>query len=415
MKKITFLFMLLSVYIFAQAASRNGTVEDGWLILEDFENNAIEEELSYVNVWGGANESGGAVVAENPTDATDKVAHITGGDYNGVLEIDVTLPAGKVLADYGEIAFDLYRFADDENYKQMLYRTNEEEILQEENYTQQAADETWTVKKYDIPSSVISGNTFQLRIGIKTDGGNYLIDNIRLKERVSETAFLTVEDFESYNIDDALSYVNTWGGANDGGAAVVAENPTDATDKVAHITGGNHNGILGVNVTLPTGKVLADYEEISFYLYRNVADSDYKEMVVRANDDVIYFVEEEYIQQAPAETWTKKVYDISENVTSGNAFELRVGIKTNDGDYYINNIVLKERDISVKAVVAEVNNDLYAVKDVVYSNVITDFKVYAINGALVLSKENATTIDLSALIKGIYIVKANDGIIKVIK
>jgi len=227
--------------------------------------------------------------------------------------------------------------------------------------------------------------------------------------------WLILEDFEGKALAEELSYVFIWGGANESGSAVVAENPTDATDKVAHISGGDYNGILSVNVTLPIGKVLADYEEISFDLYRNTADSDYKEMLVQANDEVIYYVVEEYIQQAPAETWTKKSYEIPENIEAGNTFELRVGIKTDAGDYYINNIALRERNASVKVLTTEINNDLYAVKDVVYSNVITDFKVYAINGALVLSEDNATTVDLSSLAKGIYIVKTNDGVIKVVK
>lgn len=118
-------------------------------------------------------------------------------DYNTVHEINVTLPAGKTLADYTAIKFDLYRYADDANYKRMRVQADDHVIFykDEDGYEEQAPDGIWTEKSYAIDKTNTVGNSFKLRLGIESDAPNYLIDNVRLvDETTTGITDITVAD-----------------------------------------------------------------------------------------------------------------------------------------------------------------------------------------------------------------------------
>lgn len=415
-KKITSLFMLLSIFAFAQAEGTNGAVVKKSLVNvitnSDFESGEIEpwggwgnNSTREISAEGEGYNSNYSMVMENPSDGNSWAAQ-TAYTFTEPLEV------GKVY-----------------KYSTMVKASveNDDFTLQVQNSTTYSGEGYVSITTIPDEWILLEGEfTCELEgmdrlcINFAKVAGTYFIDDFQFGEvvetEVVEEDFV-IDDFESYNLGDALLYVNTWGGENeDGGSVVVAENPTDATDKVAYVSivNGGYNGVLGLDVTLPEGKVLADYGVLSFDLYRNSGDANYKQMSIFADDQKIH-QDEDYIEQAPDETWTEKTYEIDKEIEVGNSFQLRVGIKTNNGDYYINNVVLKGRDGINKTVIVKANNDLYAIRGVVYSNVVTDFKVYAINGTLVLSKDNATTIDLSSLAKGVYIVKTKYGVIKTIK
>lgn len=179
--------MLLGIYISAQATSNNGSVNNGWLMIEDFENYNVDDILYFHNYWGGAASGGSATVAANPTDANDKVAHIvttSSNNENGILAIPVTLPFGKVLADYDEISFDLYRSSNDEDLKELVIYARLERIFGDDgNLINQAPVEVWTRKTYPIDSDISVDDSFTLRLGIRTNAGDYYINNVALKER----------------------------------------------------------------------------------------------------------------------------------------------------------------------------------------------------------------------------------------
>ncbi|MDE6160829.1 MAG: hypothetical protein K2F77_04140 [Muribaculaceae bacterium] len=125
------------------------------------------------------------MTAEDPTDAKNLTARFSGGNYNTVHEIDVTLPEGKTLADYKAISFDLYRHADDDNYKKMRVQADDLVLHYDDDYVQQAPATKWEEKSYEIPSDATPGNNFKLRLGIESNAANYLIDNVRLTRRAT--------------------------------------------------------------------------------------------------------------------------------------------------------------------------------------------------------------------------------------
>lgn len=166
--------------------SHNGdTTVDGLYMVEDFEALQSVGKFNYL----GYPEEGTASIVENPTVPGNKAASFVGGDFNTVLELDVTLPEKKVLSDYSDVVFDLYVKSkdvekDDYLYKKMLVWADKFVIHQDEGdtYPKTADPDIWTKKTYPIPTEGNNiGNAFKLRIGILADDADYLIDNVRLK------------------------------------------------------------------------------------------------------------------------------------------------------------------------------------------------------------------------------------------
>lgn len=167
--------------------SHNGEMTvDGLYIVEDFEALQSVGMFNYLNYP----TEGTASIVENPDVPGNKAASFVGGDFNTVLELDVTLPEKKVLSDYSDVVFDLYvkgRETEKEDYlyKKMLVWADKFVIHQDEgetNYPKTADPDIWTKKTYPIPTEGNNiGNAFKLRIGILADDADYLIDNVRLK------------------------------------------------------------------------------------------------------------------------------------------------------------------------------------------------------------------------------------------
>jgi len=372
-------------------SSNNGTVSGGWLLAEDFEGFAAGTAITVYPIKYQA--KGTATVDASPTDADGKAAHFVASDYNNIMEFSITLPEGKTLKDYSNVAFDLYRTATDTDNRQMFVIADNVTIHQDTGYPNQGAKETWVEKSYALDEDISVGQSFKLRIGINNDKGNYYIDNIRFKERVPAgtsyngqvvNGWLIVEDFE------AATSVDLWdkNGITPTGTGSIVANPTASTEKVASFVGGNYDTVLSISVTLPEGKTLKNYTDISFMLYRNSGDENYKKMLVQADDFKIH-EDDNYIQQAPATTWTEKSYPIDQNNTIGNTFNLRLGIQSNAADYLIDYIRLKEdpnaTGISMIANDSEMkNNVIYTISGVRTQKVTKG--IYIVNGKKVVIK-----------------------------
>ena len=352
-------------------ATTNGTVTDGVLMVEDFQDKALGTECVW-NMYGNAGK-GTAAIAADPTKASNYVAEFTSTDYDYYVEVDVTLPDSKTLRDYKNIIFDFYRYTGDDNYKKMLVYADNEEIYLDGNYIEQGKEGQWTRnKKYAIPTTVAAGNSFKLRLGLNgTNAGHYAIDNIRLEEAsepvepgtYDETkngtvtdGWLMVEDFQDKQPGDDVTVKTYWGGEGKGSAKIEvdSENAKNLTG-VFSVTDGDYNTIFALNITLPDGKTLKDYEKVAFDLYRFSDDDDYKQMLVMAGEEQIYLDVKDngdanYVQQAPATTWTSKEYAIEAATTVGNTFTLYFGIKTNKGHYAVDNVRLREREPELEVV-----------------------------------------------------------------
>lgn len=165
--------------------SHNGEMtDDGLYIVEDFEALQSVGMFNYLEYP----EEGTASIVDNPTVPGNKAASFVGGDFNTVLELDVTLPGDDVLSDYSDVVFDLYvkgREVENEDYlhKNMLVWADNFVIHQDDNtYPKTADPDVWTKKTYPIPTENNNiGNAFKLRLGILADDADYLIDNVRLK------------------------------------------------------------------------------------------------------------------------------------------------------------------------------------------------------------------------------------------
>ncbi len=438
MKKIYFLLStaLLAIPTFvAQAASTNGTVTDGWLMVEDFQNAKPGDTVTVYDIYNNPAEGTGEVTSA-PADSDNLVAVFRGGNYNTVLEIPVTLPAGKTISDYKSIAFDLYRYSDDDNYKQMYIGIDNSEIYIDTDYIEQAPETTWTVKSYDITAVTTSGNAILLHIGIKNNNAHYAIDNLRLEMKDTDTpvepgdyyetangnvtdGVLMLNDFQHHGATDVtLTAWNRWGGEAAGEVKTAAD-PTDAKNIVARFSGtSDYNTVHEINVTLPAGKTLADYTAIKFDLYRYADDANYKRMRVQADDHVIFYMDEGgYEEQAPEGTWTEKSYAIDKTNTVGNSFKLRLGIESDAPNYLIDNVRLVDETTTGITDITIADNGVSVIPSAggisITSEARTEARIYAIDGKLVCS----TVVDGSTeinLVKGVYIVAIDTYIVKMI-
>lgn len=280
-------------------ASKNGTVTDGWLMIEDYQTKKPGDEVTVKTPDGGQGKGAAKIEvdSENAKNLTG-VFSVTDGDYNTIFALNVKLPEGKTLKDYEKVAFDLYRFSDDDNNKQMLVMAGTEQIYLdlkdngEPNYVEQAPETTWTPKEYAINEATTVGNTFTLYFGIKTNKGHYAVDNIRLHERKGEIqpgasqngivtdGWLMVEDFEA--TAPTMSAFTTSGGVGQGKCETATIAKDDNNDnKVGQFTaGGNWSEGIQFEFTLPEGKTIADYTEISVDIYGVSGDVNWKDLEV---------------------------------------------------------------------------------------------------------------------------------------
>lgn len=410
-------------------ASTNGTVTDGWLMAEDFQNKTVDDVMSTWDYTDHDTGSGTCTIVAEPDNAENMMANFVGGDYNTLIEVPVTLPEGKTIADYETIKFDIYRFSNDANYKQIAVYIGDDKVKIDEKDIERAPDNGWKTWEYSIPASVTSESQILIRLGIKSDKANYAIDNIQLKERadlppveydattngtVTEKK-LMVNDFQHYGA--AGVELGSWArvGSAEGNVAT-AEDPENRKNLVGSFSGkSNYNTVMEIPVTLPEGKTLKDYNQISFKLYRYSDDANYKKMRVQADDYVIHYDEGEknYPEQALSGVWTEKTYPITDNEV-GNKFNLRLGIESNEPHYLIDNVMLQEHDVQsgINRVsdagisVAVDGNSL-----IIMAAPEMEVNVYSIDGQLSGTMTGEGSIELK---HGVYIVTAAGKSVKII-
>ena len=407
--------------------SANGTVTDGWLMAEDFQKMGVGDVLNTWDYMSNNAGSGTCTVISEPDNAENMMANFVGGNYNTLIEVPVTLPSGKTIADYQTIKFDIYRFADDSNYKQFVVYVDNAEVKLDDGYSQRAPNNGWKTWEYTIPASVTSGNQIMIRLGIKSNAANYALDNIKLQERADLPPVdydattngtvtdknLMVNDFQHHGAVGVE--LGTW--SRDGGAegnVATAEDPENRSNLVGSFSGSsNYNTVMEIPVNLPEGKTLKDYDQVSFKLYRHSDDSNHKKMRVQADDHVINY-DDDYIEQAQSGVWTEKTYPVSADNEVGNTFNLRLGIESDQPHYLIDNVMLKERDVQ---------SGINTVSDAGMSVAVdgnrltvmaapeTEINVYSIDGRLAGTMKGEASIELK---HGVYIVTAAGKSVKII-
>lgn len=242
----------------------------------------------------------------------------------------------------------------------------------------------------------------------------YLIDDIELVPVPVATPIFTLANFESNSIGDVLN-MRRWSPTD--ATATVEANPTISTEKSAHILATNWNSAVRMNVVLPAGKVLADYNKLTFDVYlNNIAGTDnaYKNTEVYVGDTKVIDIQAAGVANA----WETRNFTL-DNLAGGNAFVMDIGINSNKANYYLDNIKLTEKTTGLTN---NTKNQLiiYCAGNMVrISEIVNQVDVYNVEGRLLISSKNTSSINASTLNQGIYIVKANvDGqnyISKIIK
>ena len=495
------------------SASLNGTVTDGWLMLEDFDAGDIDDALMLVAPYP-VSQDAFAKIAEDPKDDQQQVAHAVIKNWDEYLSIEATLPGNKTLANYETLDFDIYYNSvsgTDNGYKDFLLQFDA--VPGTSNYffkesTGGTGDhQKWIHKSLDL-TGVSSGNTVAINLGIRGNNANYFVDNIKLKERfveqgftvkfnsgagtndteflieeevasgiiVPEAALVTeeanndgwsfygwaeevvhetnvapniktpssaympesnitlyavytdgtfyntypttavsqkgtftskfiflVEDFETQVVGTEYDLFNTAEHAVSGTAAI-ALNPTNLNERAIHILSTDYDNLLELPINLPEGSPISAYEQISFDFYWK--EVDYKKMVVYI-DDIKIYEDDDYISQAPAATWTQKTYDFDVEQSLGDKEEvmLRLGLSSNAGDYYLDNINLKIKESFVTGIDKLQEKLIIITDNQVHLNESGLVQVLDINGRTVISSSNTQLVDLNMLNSGVYIVK----------
>ena len=391
MKKV----LLLSMMVFAFMANINAAV----LVVDDLAAKNAGDPLT-----GWSKNGAGKVtvtVADDPSGGTKgNCAHIVTTDYDSFWVLTVTLPAGKTIADYGALKYDQYSVV--QEYKPTNIYIDGVQFYVDAGYPDQGAPNTWAPKTYSLEGATAGSTTFDLAFGMSHDAGDYYITNVRLEEVVPASAFFVI-DFEDYTLGDPVPVFekNGAGTAN----ATIVEDPAAAGTRglCAHITTTNYDAFIQLTITLPSGRTLANYEEISYDQY--CVAQEYKQTNIYI-DGVQFYVDAGYPSQGAPSTWVTKTYSL-EGATSGNTFDLAFGMTHDAGNYYIDNIKLKESPVGLKELKLKEEIALYCTGNILYASQPANILIYDLTGQVLKSGKNIPEIDLSNLSSGIYVAKAS--------
>lgn len=415
MKKLT-LFFIAFLCVYSLSAQVKITFED----------ESIGSSGGVTPVWSGGTCD---VVANTVTtgNSSSKVLHVQNNNYLGLYFSNVPLPANAV-ATYSKIRFKILVVGgSDTNYPSL-------DIYSSPNSWTMGTSEkigsipwgelwgtaelgVWKTIEFNLSAAILtptpSGN---LILKLSKSNTEYLIDDVELVPVPSTPiGYFIINDFESASINDALT-MKRWATAD--GSCTVEANPTDNTKKSAHILTTGYDALLKQSVVLPTGKTLADYEKIMFDIYLVAgASNNYKKMQIYL-DGVKYYEDASYPSQATDATWTTKEYSLT--ATSANSFVVDLGISTNDGNYYIDNIRLMEKVVSRVGYTSESLFSVCSTQGRFKLNRLVDsYELYSVRGELISNGINTDYIDNSYLNNGVYLLKLvlekNSYFIKVFK
>ncbi|HEY5590529.1 MAG TPA: T9SS type A sorting domain-containing protein [Paludibacter sp.] len=152
------------------------------ITVNDFESNTIGDVLS-MRRYGATDAS--AIVEANPTDAANKAVHILATNWDSGLKQNVVLPAGKILANYSKLSFDIYLnniTGTDNGYKNIEIWVDNTKVFDVSNGAGTA--NAWVTKEYTL-DNLAGANAFVLDFGLNTNNANYYIDNVKLTEKLS--------------------------------------------------------------------------------------------------------------------------------------------------------------------------------------------------------------------------------------
>lgn len=408
---------LLSLLIASMGFSATTSAQD--FVIDNYDSKTVGESYVLSTSWG--TDVGVATVKEDPAKKGNAL-HIATTDYNGFPYCEVTLPAGKTLADYVAFAFDIYILPSEKdggpNWKQASINIDGVDVYVDDGYPNQASLSTWTTKAYAMDALKLTDadkakTSFKVTFGINSNVADYYVDNVKLISASSLDAdgAYVVGDFEAAEIGDQLS-VKCWSAGE--AVAVVAEDPVNAANKVVHITTTNWDGGVLLEAVLPTGMKLGDFKKLSYDIYvgPNAGDEypTWKAIQIFMGTNSVY-KGADGTEVAPQSTWTTNELALDELTLTDEhkalgTFTLGLGLNTNTGDYYLDNIKLLTDTGGTGVKLVKVANffvdgaTLY-----INSEKAADVVVYDVNGCSFITVQQSSSVDLSVLPKGVYVVK----------
>lgn len=409
---LLFLFTLLcSLFVNVNAAN---------FVIADFENKNIGDTYA-LKAWYEAD--GNAKVAADPANANKKAINVITTNWDAILKLDVTLPSGKTLGDYDSFSFDIYfaTNANDENpnYKNMFIYIDGEKKYESTGYAKQGEVQKWTTREFVLADLNLSDTekaktSFTIAFGVSTNKGDYYIDNVKLEGTSSpepENGFVVIDNFNSKTIGDAYA-LKAW--YEEDGSASVAADPANAGNNVVNVVTTNWDAILKLEATLPSGKQLKDYETFMFDIYigdnANDENPNFKNMFVYIDNEKKY-ESTGYAKQAEMKTWTTREFvladlNLSDTEKAKTSFTIAFGISTNKGNYYIDNVKLKEAEGSGIENQETVSN-VYVLDNILYwgDKTASEVQILDLKGTSASLVKNASSLDLSNLATGAYLIK----------
>ena len=177
------------------------------VVLEDFENYSLGQELTMWNRYGQSHTSR-CVVEQDPANASNKVLHVYLNDWSTLFP--VTLPADLAgdkwhdTQDY--ITFDLRRASSDQNdWKKMMIFQGDQVLWEDDGYPHQGDKDVWQSRSYTLNKAVTSQSD-QIALGLHSEQSDYYIDNIVFRGEYDDYLLVerdTLFDFSGQNSADA--------------------------------------------------------------------------------------------------------------------------------------------------------------------------------------------------------------------
>lgn len=272
---------------------------------------------------------------------------------------------------------------------------------------------TWKTVEFSFSNSVLDPiPAGKLVLQLVKDNCDFLIDDIEVvpyPEAVN--GYLNIQNFENSKIKDTFDFKAFYSTDYTDSVAV---DPENSGNKALHITTTNYGAFLKLKVDLEAGKTIADYDQISYDVYLMTGfGNNNQNFPVFINDTTVYTQTEPWSKNADDQLWTTIKHDLI-NIAPAkgkNTFTLALGISSNNANYYIDNIKLKQLGYSaVKQINA--NNVSISSKNnqVTLSQVVENVDLFDVNGRKLLSAKNTSILNISTLAQGIYIVKTKfDG------
>ncbi len=219
-----------------------------------------------------------------------------------------------------------------------------------------------------------------------------------------------VINFDDKTIGTTYSIVG-WGST--AMTASVTANPS-GTGNSLHAVGTNWNSYPRFTVSLPGGLKLGDIQKITFQIYFSDVTGDQNSW-----KKIDYFfgatgaaftpnaptgtTTENIIQSDPKVSWLQKEFTVpttlSTELKALSEFDMAFGMNTKTCDYYLDNITFISSSSDVEN---SSESKISFIQNTLFLNREGSVQVFDMNGRLVISKSNVSSVDLSAVSHGVY-------------